>query len=77
MFFALTSDVNITIPSSVKSIGVNTIKNEGTMKITFLGDCPELLGGNAFDGDVTIYYDADTKGWDTTPLKDAHTCIPN
>lgn len=77
MFFELTSDVNITIPSSVKSIGVNTIKNDGTMKITFLGDCPELLGGNAFDGDVTIYYDADTKGWDTTPLKDAHTCIPN
>lgn len=47
------------------------------MKITFLGDYSELLDGNASDGDVTIYYDADTKGWDATPLKDAHTCIPN
>ncbi len=77
VFFDITSEVKITIPESVTGIGVTTFANNGAIKMYFEGDCPGLLDGDRFYGDVTVYYDPDSEGWDTTPLKEVHTLIPN
>jgi len=77
MYFVITSHVDIYIPQSVTSIGTLTINNQGTVNLHFEGDCPQLLEGDRFDGNVTIYYNTNTSGWDTTPLKNIHTLIPN
>ena len=76
VFFGITSTVNIIIPKSVTSINTPTFSSIGAMNLYFSGDCPQLLGETQFAGTVTIYYDPQTSGWDTTPLKDVHTLIP-
>ncbi len=75
--FHITGDVNVTIPASVKKMASRMFMNSGSMKMTFLGDCPEIIDADQFEGDVTIFYDPDTKGWDTTPLRDVYTLILN
>lgn len=77
VFFSITSTVNITIPESVISISPTVFASEGSMNLYFLGDCPQLSDADRFAGNVKIYYDSNTKGWNETPLKEAHTLIPN
>lgn len=78
VFFAISSGANIRLPQSVTAISVTFFGNAGTtVNLHFAGDCPQLLDGTEFHGDVTIHYDPDTDGWDTTPLKDVHVLIPN
>ena len=77
MTFSITSDVKITVPDSVTKIDTYTFVNKGKIDFFFYGDCPEITSDDKFDGNVTIHYNPNTDGWDTTPLKDAHTLIPN
>ena len=77
LFFTITSNVKIVIPKGVTNIDVTTFVNNGNMNIYFLGDCPQISEGDSFSGNVTIYYDPSTNGWDTTPLRNVHTLISN
>ncbi len=63
----------VTIPASVKGIDTKTFFNH-TESITFLGDAPQF-GVSAIDRRTVIYYDPNTYGWDTTPLKNTHILV--
>ena len=78
MFFGISSNVSIIIPKGVTSISVCLFGNggDGHVNLYFLGDCPQITDGDRFSGDVTIYYDPNTTGWDTTQLKETHALIP-
>lgn len=77
----------VTIPASVEKIGDCAFDGCTALKsVTFLGDAPTVEGTNVQDEpnkntfgepnkDVTIYYDPDTSGWDTTVLKDWYTLV--
>ena len=77
VFFTITSTVNVIIPKGVENINATIFANAGNMNIFFSGDCPQLSGNDKFAGNVTIYYDPNTNGWDKTSLKGMHTLIPN
>lgn len=79
IYFGMSSDVNIIIPSSVNTIEMDVFGNsdDGHVNLYFLGDCPQFIYyEDRFPGYVTIYYDPNTNGWDTTPLKEVYTLIP-
>ena len=78
IFFGMSSDVNIIIPSSVNTIEMDVFGNsdDGHVNLYFSGDCPQFIYEDRFPGYVTIYYDPNTSGWDTTPIKDVYTLIP-
>lgn len=67
-FFATTSDIEVIIPASVKTIEPNVFFNYGSIKFIFKGDCPDI-GNGEFHGNVTVCYDPDTKGWDECTWK--------
>ena len=71
---------NITIPASVKKIGTEVFfAMISKLKVTFLGDAPEIgphLFGDRSASYVEIYYDVDASGWDTTPLRDEYRIFP-
>ena len=46
------------------------------IKITFLGDCPEITNENDYFGIPTIYYDPDTNGWDAFAWMDQYQTVP-
>ncbi len=64
----------VTIPASVEQIGEYSFV-EPLESATFLGDAPKHLGDHAFDENTVIYYNPNTNGWDTTPLRDSNTLI--
>ncbi|MBR5121688.1 MAG: leucine-rich repeat domain-containing protein [Oscillospiraceae bacterium] len=65
----------VVIPESVEWVREYSF-NEKLEKVTFLGDAPEKVDDYPFGiGDVTIFYPKDSKGWDTTPLKDTYTLV--
>jgi len=74
--FQTTSNVEIVIPKGVKVVSPYTFFIYGPTKITFLGDCPELIDTDSFTGNPTIYYDPSTKGWDNCSWKNHHTLEP-
>lgn len=77
----------VTIPASVEKIGDCAFDGCTALKsVTFLGDAPTVEGTNEQDEpnkntfgepnkELTIYYDPDTDGWDTTVLKDWYTLV--
>lgn len=75
-FFDTTSSIEIVIPKSVKKFSPEPFFLRGPAKITFLGDCPEIVGKSEFYGEPTIIYDPDTSGWDTCIWKDRYTLTP-
>lgn len=78
VYFGISSNVSIVIPKGVTSISACLFANGGNghVNLYFLGDCPQITDGDRFSGDVSIYYDPNTSGWDTTPLKEVYTLIP-
>ena len=78
-FFTFSKNVEIIIPQSVNKFSPwpFIVKNGTSITITFLGDAPEITDQELeYLGDLTIYYDPVTQGWNTTPLKDKYTVLP-
>ena len=78
-FFDVTTDVEFIIPKSAKSFSTYTFVLQGPCRFVFLGDCPkspEEFWEFYRKGEPTIYYDPDTKGWDTCPWKDMYPMKP-
>jgi len=75
-FFSTTSSVDIFIPKSVKKFSPLPFFFYGTAKITFEGDCPEIVDSQAFSGNPIICYDPATNGWDTCVWKDTYVMEP-
>lgn len=74
---------NVTVPASVKYIDSDVFRNCASLEtITFLGDVPSMQGndiGSTKGGstkEITIYYDPQKEGWDTTELKHRYTLMP-
>ncbi len=76
VFIVTSSTIKVTIPKTVTAINPMTFGNTGKMNIYFSGDCPQFVERDYFVGDVTIYYDPSTKGWDNCSWKDHHTLKP-
>lgn len=80
-FWAADSLKTITIPASITEMDANlfrTLESELT-EIIFKGNAPTItidLDDPLYASDVIIYYDPNTEGWDTTPLKDYFTLVP-
>jgi len=79
--FCSTKLEHITLPASIKKIG-NRPFAPNLKTVTFLGDAPEITREDPFRfitpedteiREVVIKYDKNTKGWDTTPLRDNYT----
>lgn len=82
-FTNLRSLTEITFPSSVETISGGSFLNCPSLtKVTFFGDAPSIDNSNSagtpFDerDTLTIYYDPNSNGWDTTPLKDNYNLEP-
>lgn len=76
VFIVTSSTVKVTIPKSVTAICPMIFGNNVKMNIYFSGDCPQLLERDYFVGNVTIYYDPSTAGWDNCSWKNHHTLEP-
>lgn len=63
---------SVTVPASVLSIKSN-IFADTLESVTFLGDAPQTIGKSPFAKNTVIYYNPDTNGWDSSPLKDGYT----
>ena len=77
IFFAIDRSVEIVIPASIKKIScatfsVTTKTPRTPIKITFLGNCPEIVDNHEYLGDPTIYYDPATDGWDECIWRDIY-----
>lgn len=79
--FCSTKLEHITLPASIKKIGDRPFA-PNLKTVTFLGDAPEITHEDPFRfitpedteiHEVIIKYDKNTKGWDTTPLRDNYT----
>ena len=72
----------VTIPASVESIDDCIFFKSKLKTVIFEGDAPNVRDTKfnmPFDVDnqpVTIYYDPEASGWDTTPMKDYYTLVP-
>ena len=70
----------VTIPASVTEISDTAFSACHSLKsVKFMGDAPTVLGYYVFgpsNKEITIYYDPETSGWDTTTLKDDYTLLP-
>ena len=79
-FFGIDSDLEIIVPKSVKQFSPMPFIVDSSLpihiKITFLGNCPEIINENDYFGIPTIYYDPDTKGWDAFAWKDKYQMEP-
>ena len=76
-FLSTDTDVEFVIPRSVKTFESWTIFSHGACRYVFLGDFPELSSDHTeLFGEPTVYYDPNTKGWDTCPWKDMYPMQP-
>ena len=64
----------LTIPASVEILGEYGF-NETLKRVYFEGDAPKKIGTDPFAAGTVLYYDPDTAGWDTTPLKDQYELV--
>lgn len=78
-FVGATALETLTIPASVDEIGYGAFGECPLLKsVTFLGDAPTTIAEIAFgepNKNLTIYYNPNTSGWDTTPLRDWYTVV--
>ena len=68
IFFEIDQSVDIVIPASVKKFSClpfNVINKtpKTPIKITFMGDCPEITDTHEYFGDPTVLYNPNTNGW--------------
>ena len=81
--FRIQSDVEITVPASVKQFEPATffVYGENTdVTIKFHGNCPEILSSHEFYaeyfGNPTILYDPDAEGWEDCAWNGIYTVKP-
>lgn len=75
-FFDTTSNPKILIPSSVTKFSSFPFFVHGEASFIFYGDCPEIVEEPTFYGTPTIYYDPNTKGWDSCLWKELYEMKP-
>ena len=70
-FFAITSkNLQIRFPKSLKKFACESLFIYVETDFIFEGDCPEITGAQECLGTPTIYYNPNTKGWDTCVWRD-------